>query len=259
MRRLTLAALVLGLLATFAPHSALAPLSALAPSDTQPPARTEPTLHLTAPEAFGAPATATGTAPYKFSVLVAGKPVRWNPCQTIYWKYNPSGGPKGGYDVITSAIKRVAYLTGTRWKYVSSTRTEPTSKWLPSSTSSIRPLLIGWSDASQSDLLRGQAKSVLAVARTAYFQVAIDGANVAATKSAVIALDRTDRMPLYGAVSWRATVLHELGHVMGLDHVGSRSQLMYPVLQRDLKTLMAGDQAGLRKLGRESGCVNLGF
>jgi hypothetical protein len=120
-------------------------------------------------------------------------------------------------------------------------------------------MLIGWTDGSHSDLLRNRPAAVLGVTRTAYFGILQGSTTLAATKAAVIALDRTNKLPLTGAVSWNTTILHELGHAMGLDHVSNSRQLMYPMLQRNLYGLQSGDKAGLYKLGRASGCINLGF
>jgi hypothetical protein len=49
-------------------------------------------------------------------------------------------------------------------------------------------------------------------------------------------------------------VLHELGHIMGLDHVQSKAELMEPSggLVTDLGP---GDREGLSMLGRQAGCL----
>ncbi len=204
-------------------------------------------------------ATTTTTSTYKFSTLVGGKPVRWNPCAAVHWKFRAYGAPSGGLNVVKSAIARVAKATGITFVYDGTTTSTPTSAWLPTSTSNIRPMLIGWTDGYHSDLLRNRPKSVLGVTRTAYFGGTVNGVQVAATKAAVIALDRTDKLPLTGAVSWKTTMLHELAHAMGLDHVTSSSQLMYPVLGRNLTDFNYGDRNGLYKVGKASGCVNIGY
>jgi predicted Zn-dependent protease len=49
--------------------------------------------------------------------------------------------------------------------------------------------------------------------------------------------------------------LHELGHAMGLAHVGDTRQLMATVLPRTVTDLQRGDRAGLVKVGRPAGCV----
>lgn len=204
--------------------------------------------------------TASTAAGYKFSTVIEGKPVRWNPCVPIHWQFRSTGGaPTHGQLIVRAAVARVAYLTGTRWVEDRPTTATPTSKWLPTSTAGIRPVLIGWTDGAHSDLLRGRPAAVLGVTRTAYFGGTVDGVAVGATKAAVIALDRTDKLPLTGAVSWKTTLLHELGHAMGLDHVGNGSQIMYPVLGRRLVDFNTGDRAGLARLGRTAGCVDIGY
>lgn len=222
--------------------------------------RTVPTITWSEPDAIGASTTITATtALYKFSSVVGGKAVRWNPCAAIHWKFKSTSAPSGGFTVVKNAIARVSLVTGIRFVYDGSTTSTPTSSWLPKSTTGIRPVLIGWTDASHSDLLRNQPASVLGVTRTAYFGTTIDGVSRAATKAAVIALDRTNKLPLTGGVSWKTTMEHELGHAMGLDHVGNTRELMYPVLQRSLWGLQYGDVQGLIRLGRTAGCIDLGF
>ena len=199
------------------------------------------------------------TAPYAFSSVLDGRPVRWDPCTPIRWTANTARGPAGGLDVLKASVARVAALTGTTWQYVGPSATVPTSAYLPrTARPAYAPVLLGWTDGAASDLLRGQAGSVLGMTRTAWFGVQTpDGRKVAATRAAVIALDRTDRLPLRGGTSWTSVTLHELGHAMGLAHVGDARQLMAPVLPRTLTDLQTGDRAGLVKLGRTAGCVNV--
>jgi hypothetical protein len=224
------------------------------------PAAPAVSVHWPEPDAFGTATTTTVTSSlYKFSSYVAGKPVRWDPCKTIYWQFRTTGAPTGARTVVRAAVARVAYLTGTTWVEKTATTATPTSAWLPKSTTAVKPVLIGWTDAAHSDLLRNRPSSVLGVTRTAYFGATVEGVQKAATKAAVVALDRTDKLPLTGIVSWRSVLLHELGHGMGLDHVGTTSQLMYPVLGHSLKDFGSGDRAGLYKLGRSAGCINLPF
>ena len=208
---------------------------------------------------LGSGTTAAAVGPgYAFASVLDGKPVRWNPCAPVRWTVNLAGAPAGALDVLKSAVARVAAASGTTWVYAGPTTTRPTSAVLPKTArASYPPIVLGWTDSS-SDLLRAQPKGVLAMTRTAWFGVRkADGSKVAAMRAAVIAFDRTDRLPLRGAVSWHAVALHELGHSLGLAHVGDTRQLMATVLPRGVADFQNGDRAGLLKVGRPAGCVNV--
>lgn len=202
--------------------------------------------------------TTTASTSYAFSTLLDGKPVRFDPCTPIRWTSNTSRGPAGGLDVLKAAVARVAAVTGTTWEYVGASTTTPTGSYLPTrAQSSYPPVLIGWTDGASSDLLAGQAANVLGMTRTAWFGVQMpDGSKIAATRAAVVALDRTDALPLTGANSWSTVALHELAHAMGLGHVADKTQLMASILP-PVTDLQAGDQAGLQRVGRAAGCVTV--
>ena len=201
--------------------------------------------------------TSTSTS-YAFSTLLDGKPVRFDPCTPIQWTSNTSRGPAGGLDVLKAAVARVAAVTGTTWEYVGASTATPAGSYLPTrAQSSYPPVLIGWTDGASSDLLAGQAANVLGMTRTAWFGVQMpDGSKIAATRAAVIALDRTDALPLTGANSWSTVALHEVAHAMGLGHVSDKTQLMASILP-PVTDLQAGDQAGLQRVGRAAGCVTV--
>jgi hypothetical protein len=265
--RTALTASAVALAAAFAGTAAMAPA---APAQQAAKPEQQVSVHWSEADGItaGMATTTTSTATYKFTTLVNSKPVRWNPCQVIHWRYNPAGQPSWlrsdgsryyGFDVIRSAMAKVSTATGIRWVYDGKTTSVPTSKWLPTSVATIRPVLIGWTDGAHSDLLASQPASTLAVTRTAYFKTVVDGVTLAATKGMAIAFDRTNKLPGVGNQSWRSVALHELSHGMGLSHVGTTSQVMYPMLTNLHRELQSGDLAGLSRLGRSQGCINLGF
>jgi hypothetical protein len=215
-------------------------------------------VHLSDSDAVttGLASTAVGAA-YSFSTLLQGHPVRWDPCTPIHWRYRTSGQVTGGFTQVVRAIARISRATGTTWIYDGAVTTAPTTAWLPKTTLTRPPLLIGWTTAAHSDLLQGQSPGVLGVTRMAWFGVTRDSTTTAAIRSAVVALDQTKHLPLTGSVSWYTVVLHELSHAMGLGHAGSARQLMYPVIQRGLVDLQQGDLAGLAQVGRSEGCIRL--
>lgn len=214
--------------------------------------------HLSDSAALTAGATITSAtgASYAVAAVVGGKPVRWNPCAPLHWRANISRGPVGGLDVLKAAVASVAYATGTTWVYDGTTLSTPTTAWLPTSPTVNRPVLIGWTDGTASDLLSGRPLSVLGMTRTTWFGRVTSTGTVAATRGAVVALNRGDHLPLRGADSWSAVALHELGHVMGLAHPHDSGELMNATLPATLSSLQTGDRAGLRLLGRSSGCIS---
>ena len=219
------------------------------------PTRTSAVAPAPAPAAL----LSTTSAQYKFSSLLDGQPVRWDPCTPIHWASNTARGPVGGLDVLKAAVAKIAAQTGTTWIYDGATTAVPNSAYLPKTpTSTNKPVLLGWTDGASSDLLAGKPAQVLGMTRTVWFGTDDgQGNRAAATRAGVVALDRTDRLPLRGALSWSATVLHELGHVMGLDHPSDSRQLMAASLPSTATDLQAGDRAGLSRVGRAAGCVTV--
>ena len=53
-----------------------------------------------------------------------------------------------------------------------------------------------------------------------------------------------------GAAEARAVIQHELGHLVGLDHVDDPTQIMNPTDNPDVTDFAAGDLHGLAELGR---------
>lgn len=204
----------------------------------------------------GAASTAAGSA-YTFTAVSQGRPIRWDPCTPIHWKYRTSGQVVGGFTQVVRAIARIAGATGTTWVYDGAVTTAPTSGWLPKTTSSQPPVLIGWTTAAHSDLLQGQSPGVLGVTRTSWFSVTRGTTTTTAIRGAVVAFNQNKHLPLTGPTSWYTVALHELSHAMGLGHAASSKELMYPLLQPGLRDLQAGDLVGLARVGRSEGCIHL--
>jgi hypothetical protein len=53
-----------------------------------------------------------------------------------------------------------------------------------------------------------------------------------------------------------SVIMHELGHLVGLGHVGSHSEVMHPTANQKSATVWGpGDTLGLLLLGKASGCL----
>jgi hypothetical protein len=108
------------------------------------------------------------------------------------------------------------------------------------------PVLIAWSTAAESPEL---AEKIAGTAGSA--SVTRSGRSVYVTGS--VTLDSEDVAGLAGLPATRASalgvVVHELAHLVGLDHVDDPTQLMYPTTSLTRSAFGAGDLAGLAALG----------
>ena len=201
-----------------------------------------------------APASRTGA--YAFLQLDAGRPVRWNPCDEVPWSFNPAGAPAGGLAAVQAAVQEIGVRSGLRFAYQGTTSDAPTGAYLRQGWKQFRPLLVGWTSSSQSDLLAGRGASTVGVARVLWTgSFDSTGANRTQMASGVVALNRASKAGTTGPASWYTYALHEVGHAVGLDHVADGNQIMNPVISGSLRGFGSGDVAGLARIGAGGGCL----
>ncbi|MGE0878625.1 MAG: matrixin family metalloprotease [Acidimicrobiia bacterium] len=181
---------------------------------------------------------APGSSAYAFmNVDSRGRPGRWNPCEAIEWRFNPADAPTGdALGFVSAAVTHLGAVTGMSFVYAGTTTTNPNDP--PRD----RGIVIGWG--------RGLNAPVAGLGGAAgYFTsggLRYTAGGVLLNASMRLGLDWTD--------GWGPILLHELGHVMGLDHVNDPNQLMYPSVARAVD-YAAGDLAGLYELGPSRGCL----
>jgi hypothetical protein len=112
------------------------------------------------------------------------------------------------------------------------------------------PVLIAWADEQSFPRLAGYIAGVGAP------QPWLTRSGHLAYVSGQVVLDRLqlDRVQLPDRAVARAIILHELGHLVGLDHTADRSQIMHSEAQFNVQDYGAGDLRGLAKLGTRA-CV----
>ena len=195
-------------------------------------------------------AAPAGSAPYAFAELGPdNSPVRWDPCTPIRYVISGNEPFPGAAVMLTSAINEVSADTGLQFVYAG-TSTETPSHKRPSYQPSRygdkwAPALIAWSDPSVlSDLAGsivgiggGGGATIDGQARIVSGQVAYDGPDLA----------RMVQRP-NGRVEARSVMLHELGHLVGLNHVHDPTQIMNPTAH-PIAHFAAGDRRGLAILG----------
>ncbi|WP_195210410.1 matrixin family metalloprotease [Actinomarinicola tropica] len=190
---------------------------------------------------------ADSASSYEFVALQADgrAPVTYSSCRPIRIEVNPRTMPPGAEGVVEEAVDVMAELTGLELVIEGETSRAPSDITLVWS-----PVLIAWSDPEETPLLDGRTIGIggstsqgrgvggkVEVFLTG--QVALDGPELADV------LDEEDD----GRSLVRAVVMHELGHVLGLDHVDDPSQLMH---HDNLGVVEpgSGDRAGLWRLGQ---------
>ena len=193
---------------------------------------------------------------YRFLALQTdGKaPVAYDPCRPIHYVIRQQGEPAGGNQIVRNAVLRVSQATGLRFVDDGATSEAP-SRQRPSYQPKMygdrwSPVLVSWVTPNENpDFaadVAGQGGSS-AMSRDGRPSAYVTGAVELDAGQLGSILQRPG-----GRQIVRAIVLHELGHLVGLDHVNAANQLMYAQGQAGVTDFGAGDLTGLAALGSGS-------
>ena len=203
------------------------------------------------PSRLQAPVAVVSSGPHVFdNVLPGGVAATYDPCRAVHYVVNPASMPAGAQALIGDAVAAVSAATGLVF-----IDDGPTDEPLQQDRELVQvqrygnrwaPVLIGWSDQAAYPALAGD---VAGVGGSALVQPR--GQASARLVTGQVALDVDALVPLMQrghSDQVRAIVMHELGHVVGLDHVDDPTQLMYP-RNLGLTAFSRGDLEGLAQLG----------
>ena len=200
--------------------------------------------------------------------------IRWNPCQAgVTYAVNPrqagktSAARASAVADVKAAIHRVSQRTGVPFSYSGRTSEIPNNgsgSW--SSRQKSAELVIAWANQSRakyhSDLLTnngsGYGSGVGGWLMGAWTDS--NGKWQAAIVRGFVVLNAGHnsryRAGWGKGVTRGALLLHEIGHAVGLGHVGTTREIMYPtMLSRASSRYRDGDRSGLKRVGRPLGCV----
>lgn len=187
-----------------------------------------------------------------------GEVDRWNPCVPIHYVVDVQVGPSTATADVAWAFAQVAKATGLRFVNDGRTTEDPDDERVD-----VRHTKAGWRWAPvlvalvPDSVFHGKGlhadKDSLAYTDPNVYSDAVGDAQIVTAQVVVDADDITDgghEDP--GALG--PTLLHEFGHLVGLDHVHHAGEIMQPD-GGGVTSYGPGDLAGLRYLGRAHGCI----
>lgn len=208
--------------------------------------------------ALGAPPdVASGVGTFRFVATQPNRPevpVAYDPCRPVEIVVNDAQAPPGTEGLVEAAAADVASATGLQLTILGTTD-EGASPDRPTEDYARygrgwSPVVIGWTSPTEIPRLAGRVAGIGGSSRW--------GASITATTRFVtgeVWLDAPQLTQVMarpeGAAEVRAIVLHELGHLVGLDHVNDPRELMYEE-NVGMLDFGPGDREGLAALGSGS-------
>lgn len=182
-----------------------------------------------------------------------GRPVAFDPCVPIRYVVNGRTAPPGADTLLAEAVAIVSEATGLRFVHEGATdeglpSAPPRPAWSDRYGDRWSPVLVAWTDPAENPDLGGD---IVGWARSVPMSVPNTAQRVYVTGD--VALDGPEAAAILadpGGAEWvRGLIVHELGHLLGLDHVVDLGEVMHEDGD-GANVLGPGDRYGLAQLGR---------
>lgn len=181
----------------------------------------------------------------------------WSTCSPVSWYLQKEMAPRWSLRLLKKNFKLLSSLTGVSFVYGGPVSGVSEPGFSPPPGLSVAFVKSGsLSPSGSSSKVAGLTR--LWLSKTEADVSRISSAVVIYDLSAGAYLSRTARKSGKQPSSrmWQPLLLHELGHAVGLGHIDSKRELMYPSLRASLMSFQKGDLAGLADIKRSAALLD---
>lgn len=197
---------------------------------------------------LGQPPELVGSGDHEFAMTQRDglRPVSYDPCRAVEFVVNDAAAPPGSEAIVADAVAAVSTATGLVFRDRGGTDQVPTQGPM-FLTPQREPVVIAWTTPDEVPDLAGPVAGIGgSTAKQHYLSGELEYV------TGLVALDAPELAKVMtrseGAAQVRAVVMHEIAHVVGLDHVSNPFELMYDG-DATVLDFGPGDREGLAKLG----------
>ena len=194
--------------------------------------------------------TSPTTGPHNFLYRMSdGSFARWDPCSPITFKVNYSGAPPFARSEVAKAVAKLEAVSGLDLVDTGETA-GGNDRTPPPGTKAV----ISFVSPAENPSIAG----VAGLGGGAYYPP-WNGLDAYVAQGFVHINETLTYSEGTGPTGLEGLLLHELGHMVGLDHVDSVAEVMYPTMHNlPYAGYGPGDRQGLWSLGVIRGCLNTG-